>query len=267
MSDTGYWAGLRSAGVFLYLAYVCLFLAIAIFVFLYDRISVWAFWETPVWLKIKIPCIIVGVIAFLGALLSYIRYEGRKELQAAQEYAQSQGWDFSPDDTLGLKERVSDILFGLKNIDVRHIRTVETGQRSLYLFDCSYKYQYETSRMSYSYGVACMIQSERLRSVSASVEIFSRDWSEVMESDKVDMGRTPFAEKYILLSKDPEKAKVVVNETVQAVILEHLKKPLSNPVSISLGPAGAVVLTGRTAEPERLQDLVDLARRIESAVE
>jgi len=252
--------------VFLYLAYVCLFIAVATFVFLYDRISVWAFWESPVWLKIKIPCIIVGVIAFLGALLSYIRYEGRKELQVAREYAQSQGWDFSPDDTLGLKEKASDILFGLKNIDVRHIRTVETGQRSLHLFDCSYKYPHETSRMSYSYGVACMIQSERLRSLSASVEMFSRDWSEVMESNRVDMGRSAFAEKYILLSKDPEKARVVVNETVQAVILEHLKKPFNNPVTISIAAGGAVVLTGRKAGPERLQDLIDFTRSIESAL-
>ncbi len=48
-------------------------------------------------------------------------------------------------------------------------------------------------------------------------------------------------------------------------MLEHLQKPLHNPVSVSLGPGGAVVLTDRTNEPERLQELIDLARRIESA--
>jgi len=45
-----------------------------------------------------------------------------------------------------------------------------------------------------------------------------------------------------------------------------MQKPLSNPVSVIIGPGGAVVLTGRIAEHGRLQDLVELARKLESAV-
>ena len=46
-----------------------------------------------------------------------------------------------------------------------------------------------------------------------------------------------------------------------------MKKPLPTPVSITIGPGGAVVLTNRTAEHQRLQDLIDLTRQIESVVE
>lgn len=53
---------------------------------------------------------------------------------------------------------------------------------------------------------------------------------------------------------------------IQAVMLEHLRKPLLNPVSVSLGPGGAVVMTDPTHEHERLQDIIDLARRIETVM-
>ena len=87
-----------------------------------------------------------------------------------------------------------------------------------------------------------------------------------MQSDKVEMGDSPFARKFLVLSKDPGSAKRIVNESIQAIILEHMRNPVSNRDSVIIGPGGAVVLTGRTAEHERLQDLVELARKLESAV-
>jgi hypothetical protein len=51
------------------------------------------------------------------------------------------------------------------------------------------------------------------------------------------------------------------------VLLEHLQSELYNPVSVTIGPGGAVVMTGRTSEPERLHDLIKLALRIEAAME
>jgi hypothetical protein len=98
------------------------------------------------------------------------------------------------------------------------------------------------------------------------VEIVTRDWTEVMQSDKVDMGESPFAEKFLVLSKEPGPARGIVNESIQAIMLEHLKKPLYNPVGMSLGQGGAIVLTGKTFEHECLQDIIDLARQIEAAV-
>ena len=216
-------------------------------------------------IKLKVPLIIIAVIAFLAGVIALARNQEQKELQAAQEYAQAQGWGFSRNDTQGLKTRAEEILWDLRNIDLYYIRTVETGQRSLYLFDCSYNHEKETASRSYSHGVACLIQSERFSPAIVPVDIVGRDWTEVMIPDKVDMGQSPFAEKFLVLSKNPAAAQQTVSPAIQAIMLEHLQKPLHNPVSVSLGPGGAVVLTGRTDEPERLQELIDLARRIESA--
>ena len=87
-----------------------------------------------------------------------------------------------------------------------------------------------------------------------------------MQSDTVDMGESLFARKFLVLSKNPAPAKEIVNDLIQAVMLNHLENPLLNPVSVYIGPGGIVVLTGHTVEHERLQELIDLARRIEAAV-
>jgi len=92
----------------------------------------------------------------------------------------------------------------------------------------------------------------------------TRDWTEVMQPDKVEMGKSPFGRKFLVLSKDPVLAKRIVSENIQTILLEHLSNLHYNPTSVIIGPGGAVVLTGRTAEPERLQDLVELTRRLES---
>ncbi len=103
MSDSGYWTGLIITVLVIGAAFFCLFLGAAIFVFLYDRISVFELWNSPVWIKLKVPFIIIAVIAFLAGVIVLARYQGQKELQAAQEYARAQGWGFSHHDTQGLK--------------------------------------------------------------------------------------------------------------------------------------------------------------------
>ena len=121
--------------------------------------------------------------------------------------------------------------------------------------------------MEYTYGTACLIESNRFHSGGVPVVIAGRDWTEVMQSDKVDMGESLFARKFLVLSKDPVPAKKIVNHSIQAIMLNHLEKPVINPVSVYIGPGGAVVLTGRTSEHERLQNLISLARGIEAIVE
>ena len=88
-----------------------------------------------------------------------------------------------------------------------------------------------------------------------------------MVSDKLDMGDSPFAQNFLVLSKNQAAARKTVNESIQAIMLEHLKKPLHNPVGVFIAPGGAIVLTDRTFDHERLQDIIDLARQIEAAVE
>lgn len=265
MSESGYWTSLFITVLVIGGAFFCLFLGASLFVFLYDRISVFELWSSPAWLKLKVPFIIIAVISFLAGVIVLARYQGQKELKAAQEYARAQGWGFAHHDTQGLTARAEEILWDLKNMYVYYIRTVETGQRNLYLFNCTYNYEKDSARRSVSHGVAGLIQSERFSPDITPLDIVGRDWTEVMISDKVDMGQTPFAEKFLVLSKKPAAAQQTVSPAIQAIMLEHLQKPLCNPVCVSLGPGGAVVLADRTDEPERLQELIDLARRIESA--
>jgi len=57
MGDSQYWASLRGAGWFIFLFLFCLFLGVAVFAFLYDRISTLDIWNSPIWLKLKTPLI------------------------------------------------------------------------------------------------------------------------------------------------------------------------------------------------------------------
>jgi hypothetical protein len=266
MSEPHYWGSLMKVALLIGLFLFCVSAAVWIFGFLYDRISVFPIWNSPVWLRLKIPVIVLGVVGFIALVLVFARHQGKKELQLAMEYAESRGWKFSREDTDGLKPHVAEILDDLK-FDLHYIRTVASGQRTLVIFDCSYKSKEASARQNYRSGTACMVRSPRFPSMGSSLEIVTRDWTEVMTSDKVDMGESPFAEKFLVLSKDPTTAKAVVNERIQSVMLEHLKKPLYNPVSVTLGAGGAVVLTGRTFEHEQLEDLIDLACRLEEAIQ
>jgi hypothetical protein len=266
MSDPQYWSSMKGAGVFIWLFLFCLFLGLTIFIYLYDRISVWDIWNSPLWLKIKIPLIVIGVIGFLTSIIAFARYEGRLELQKVREYADAQGWTFTPDDPEGLSAQIANIWWDLK-YNLYYVRTVETGSRRIYLFDCSYKHKEAAGRSSDARGTACLVQSERFIFTKAPVKIVTRDWTEVMVSDKLDMGDSPFAQKFLVLSKNQAAARKTVTESIQAIMLEHLKKPLHNPVGVFIAPGGAIVLTDRTFDHERLQDIIDLARQIEAAVE
>jgi hypothetical protein len=266
MGDAQYWGSLGVLILFILLSLTVIIFGAEVLSFFYERISIWSLWTSPIWLKLKIPLIIIGVICFIAGVISFARHQDRKELQAAQDYAQAQGWGFSRDAAPELKTRAEAILSNL-DFSLSYIRTIETGQRSLHLFNCAYKNRSASGRKNYSYVIACLVESKRFRSAVVPVEIVARDWTEMMNSDRVDMGNSPFAQDFLVLSKDPGAAKEIVNDAVQATILEHSKKPSYNPVSITIGSGGAIVLTGRTDEPERLQGLIDLARRIETAVE
>jgi hypothetical protein len=86
-----------------------------------------------------------------------------------------------------------------------------------------------------------------------------------MQSDRVEMGRILVRKEVSCPIHGPRFGKSIVNESIRAILPEHLSNPHYNPTSVIIGPGGAVVLTGRTAEHERLQDLVELARKLESA--
>ncbi|MBN1545040.1 MAG: hypothetical protein JW902_00105 [Syntrophaceae bacterium] len=264
MNDPQYWTSFWGLLIILCLAFVALFASSAVIVYLYDRISVLPVWNSPFWIRFKIPIIILAVISFLAALIAYIRYEDKKELQLAQQYALSQEWGFAKEATPELKDLVSEILRDWR-ITIRYVRTVENGVRRIWLFDCSYKDPEASAKSSYTQGVGCLIQSNRFLSSETPVEIATRDWTEVMISDKVDMGNSPFAEKFIVLSKDAASAYKIVNESLQAFMLEYFSDPDRSGVGVIIGNRGAVLLTGRVSKQEELYNLLELAKKIEAA--
>ena len=266
MGDVPYWGSLWVIILFIILSLLVIVFGAEALSFVYERIRVWPLWNSPIFLKLKIPLIIIGVICFIAGVIAFARYQDRKELKAARNYAQTRGWGFSRDAAPELKTRAEEILANL-DFSLYNISTIETGPRSLYLFHCAYKIRSASGRKNYSYGNACMIESQRLRSAVVPVEIDARDWTEVMVSNNIALGDSPFAHNFLVQSKDPVAAREILNDTVQTALLEHAKKPSCNPVSITIGSGGAVVLTGRTAAPEQLQEIIDLARRIEAAVE
>jgi hypothetical protein len=265
MGTTHYWTSLWRLVIFIGLSFFCLFLVITVINLMYDRMGTYAMWNSSVWIKFKTPLIILGVVCFLATLLAYISYENRKERQAIEHYAQSQGWGFAVDPTEDFKSDVAKILSDL-DISMQYIRKVENGNRAICLFDCTYKHKKAGAKVNDSFGTACLVRSSRFVAVTVSLEIIERDWTESMIEEKVDMGQSPFAERFLVLCKDPVPVQIIVNESIKSVLLEHAQSELYNPVSITIGPGGVVVLTGRTSEPDRLHDLIKLALRIETAI-
>ena len=151
MSDL-YWQGSRLPGLLIAL-FLLLFFLVAfgfgrgIIDFLSDWVGRLRVWKSPIWLKLKVPIIILVVVGSLVILFAYLRYEGQKEQQAVQKYAEGQGWNFSRwDETKDIKTRIEKIFRDFQFDDLYWIRTVETGQRNIFLFNCSYKHRKASAR-------------------------------------------------------------------------------------------------------------------------
>ena len=275
MSDP-YWQGIRGPALLIALFLLLLFLVAfgfgrGMIDFLYDRVGGLQVWKSPIWLRLKVPIIILVVIGSLVVLFAYLRYEGQKEQQAVREYAEGQGWRFSRRDETGeIKGRGEKIFRDFQFDNPYWIRIVETGPRNIFLFNCSYKHRKASATYRNTNKIACLIESGRFRSTGVPVTIGIREWRGDMLSlitwDEVAMGNPLFAEKFLVLSEGPAMAREIVNESMQSLLLEYVRKPYYTPASMTIGPGGAVVMTQQDLKYERLQDLIDLARRIEKTV-
>jgi len=254
----------------IYILLLCLFLGLAILGFFCDRIYDHPIWKSQTWLTLKIPIIVITIIVSLTVLVVIISRFSKKQEKAEKEFAQSQGWIYteSYNDPQGLTEALKARLEKVcpeKEFNLNNNMTVESGRRSVFLFSCWYRVR-DWGRKT-SLGSACLIMSGRFGSVSSQVDISGRSRIDgVLLSNQVDMGDSEFARKFIVTSKDPASAKKVVNESLQAVLLDHEREPLID-AEINIGPGGAVVLKWGQAVPEQWLALVELARRIESAFE
>jgi hypothetical protein len=204
-------------------------------------------------------------------VVAYLRYDSRKDQQAALSYAQSQGWEFSAwDDTHGIKTAVEKIFRDFKFDSPHYMRIVETGQRTVSLFNCSFIYK-ESARRWNTKKIACLIQSERFQSIASPLTILIQEWRnlgfELMRWPEVPIENPVFGKKFLVVSDNPAMAKKIVNESMQSMLIEYVGKTDYTPVSITIGTGGVVVMTEQNVKQERLRDLIDLAHQIERAAE
>ncbi len=200
---------------------------------------------------------------FIFALVFALR-SNTKRAAMIRDFAVSKGWRFSRVDTKGLSSRI-DAFFPDETFRLDNIVTIETGERSLQFFDCGYHNR--ERRRGGNFGMGTLIASGRFQSVHSQLEIVERNAIDsALLPQQVNMGESEFARQFIVASKDPAAARKILTDALQQVLVDHRQAALFNPVRVALALNGAVVLTGLNAEPERWQDLVDLARRIESSL-
>ncbi len=222
------------------------------------------YWTQPGTI-ITILCI---AAAFAGAL--FCAYRGGKQRTAQmQEFAEKHGWGFSRNDTEKLGTTV-ETYFPRQRFNLSMITTIETGDRSIRLFDCSH-YYYDR-KDSGRFGTGCIIESPRFRTNGAGrdiVEILEGDGSgiaKVLLPGQVDIGDPEFATSFTVISKNRIAARNVITSSLKTVLRDHREAPLANPVSVTINATGSVVLTGNDASPERMLDLIELCRKIETSM-
>ena len=206
---------------------------------------------------------IVGV--FLGALILAYRY-GKKHKKVMDDLVAVQGWVLSRNraDAQGVAEKLDALLPDLK-CSLTYVMTVETGSRTLVLADGDYVWRSGTKRPQFA--SFCLLESPALKAVGAHVEMCTRTWfDKALLGDQVDMGVSPFAEEFIVQSKDSEAVWKLIDPAMQAAFMDHMAKPLYNPMQITVDSNGIVLLTGAIDQPERWLDLVEFARQIEDCI-
>lgn len=222
------------------------------------------YWTQPGTI-ITILCIIA---AFAGALVCAYRSGIRRTTQM-QEFAKEHGWGFSRNDTEKLAAKV-ETFYPNQRFSLSMIVTVETGDRTIRLFDCSHYYYDRRDRGDFSTG--CIIESPRFRTNGAGrdiVEIVEGDGSgiaKVLLPGQVDMGDPEFAKSFTVVSKNRVAARNVATSALKTVLQGHREAPLFNSVSVNINATGAVLLTGNDASPERMLDLAELCRKIEASM-
>jgi len=202
---------------------------------------------------------------FLGALILAYRY-GKKHKKVMDDLVAAQGWTLSRNraDTQGVAEKLDALLPDLK-CSLSYVMTVETGSRTLVLADGDYVWRCGTKRPQFS--SFCLLQSPALEAVGAPVEICARNrLDQLLLGDQIDMGISSFSDAFIVQSKDSEAVWKLIGPAMQQAFLDHMAKPLYNPVQATVDNSGIVLLTGSVNQPERWMDLVEFARQIEACV-
>jgi hypothetical protein len=256
----------------IFIASLFFFVVSAVLAFFFDRISEFPIGNSQTLQTFKTPVIILAVIMGLALLITAVSLSGKKHERAQRQFALVQGWGYtvSSDDPERVMEKIKAKLEKVspeKEFDVRTVMTVRQGNENLFLVDCWYRER--DSGRGRSLGSASLIESARFRRSGAQVTLVARGVLDAaLLPHQVNLGSPEFARSFIVQSREPETARRVVDESVQAILLEqkHIPSPDLGNLEIILGPGGAVILRWAQALPEDWLALADMARRLESAM-
>ena len=231
-----------------------------------DRIGVWPAWSGPLWARLKTPLIVIGGIALFIVLIAWLRASNQKRLEDLQQYCMEQGWTFSLNDTLGLKDRVEQIFYDRK-FEPSCIRTVETGNRAIYLFDCWHKHKNAAVRVREHRATCCLIESGQFRPVMEPLVITEYLLiNETLLGEVLTLNDSPFSRKFVVHARAPNDARQTLTPALQAIILQYKEKFSDTYLHIAIGSSGAVLMTEETLDHDRWQDIIALALAIETTV-
>lgn len=258
--------------IILFLLFALFSLAAAGLTVFAETVDKLAIWNTQIWRPFKIPLIIAAVATGLALLLALNARWTKKAEMAQREFALARGWVYNVrnDDPQGVVAKIDvllDKVFPEKEFDVMSVVTVNPENEKVFLFECWYRSG--GSGRKTSIGSACLIKSNRFR-LHSGIDIFPRDAiAGMLLSNQVDIGEPEFARNFIVQSKEPDIARKFVTRLMQTVLLEQ--KDTSSlgfgHFDVYLGHEAAVVLRWSRASPEDWPVIVDMARRIESAME
>jgi hypothetical protein len=258
--------------IILFLLLALFLLAAAGLTMFADQVDKLSIWNIQGLRAFKTPLIVAAVATGVALLLVLNARSTKKAEMAQHEFALSRGWAYSEsnNDSQGVVEKIGAFLkkvFPEKDFDVTSVVTVNPGKETIFLFDCWYRSG--GSGRKTSVGSACLIQSDSFR-LDAGVDIVPRDSiAGMLLSNQVEMGEREFARHFIVQSKEPGTARKSVTGLMQAALVDQ-KNALSlgfGRFDVYLGPGTVVVLRWSRASPEDWPAMVDMARRIESAME
>lgn len=204
------------------------------------------------------------VVGFFATGFLLMIWSTRSHQNAVHQLAASQGWPISEGDTLGLAPLLERLIPD-RSYTCSLTMTVESGQRRVYLVDGSYSDR--GPKTDAHLASICLLESDRLRNVTSRVEIRPQNWiDKAMLPEQVILDDSEFTRQYMVISDAPSAARYLLNTPLQRVLLDHAAQPLYNPVEIAIDQGRMALITTYISENERWLDLLDLAKKIESAL-
>ena len=226
--------------------------------------------------SMKVPLIAAAVVLGISAVLWLASWSDKRENRAIRDLAAAAGWTcvLSRDDPGGIVKAVEVKVLATSpeiHFDARAVMTGKDWGPGLYIVRGAYRYKDHVKATLWR-CTACLVELDRFRGVGGQVDvragipsILEDPFAKFKPVDMVDPG---FSREFTVYSRDPVAARNAVDGSLRALLLERKGTLLFEGAffMISIGPGGAVLRMDGLASLEEMNAMVDLARRIRSAV-